>query len=161
MKFVFSILHMIPSNSYSENEKLQVHFHTKSFIIIVVEDDHDDTEFICDALKQVAPLALVQCFPNAIQASDYLKEFPADHTPALFILDYNLPITNGLELLKVIHGNPKFQAIPKVMYTHSDRLKDREQCMAAGATAYIKKSNSFDKIKDDVLQMISLCYRYN
>jgi len=146
---------------YPDKEPVLLHSSGRPYTILLVEDDLDDTEFIREAILQIVPAAVVVSFVSAVQLLNYLKEYDGRDPITLFVLDYNLPITNGLELLKTLHEDAAYRSVPKVIYSNSDRLKDKENCLAAGAVAYIKKSNSFEKIRTDAIQMLSICYPDN
>lgn len=91
--------------------------------LLVVEDDEDIGEFIAQALKHETPHAVLHV-PDAFQALEAVKTI----TPLLFILDYQLPDSNGLDLSDRLHAIEGLTTIPTLMISanHPPR-KDMQQ----------------------------------
>lgn len=58
---------------------------------------------------------------------------------ALVILDVNMPILNGLEMLVKIRANPKTQAIPVLMLTTEVHQSMIQRAREAGASGWMIK----------------------
>ena len=72
----------------------------------------------------------------------------AQHQPELVLLDINLPIMNGLEVLQMLHDEQP--GLPVIMVTSQSAMKTVLECMKLGAMAYILKHST----KDDALKML-------
>jgi len=94
--------------------------------ILLVEDNPDDVALMLHALKsnnmsndiviaEDGQQALTKLFGNV--------ENPIN--PALILLDLNLPIIRGLEVLKKVRDNEKTRLTPVVVMTSSLELSDR------------------------------------
>jgi DNA-binding response OmpR family regulator len=59
--------------------------------------------------------------------------------PDLIISDINMPVIDGLTLLKGFRSNKVTEKIPLVLLTGSDRLGDVEEGFTSGAQAYLVK----------------------
>jgi CheY-like chemotaxis protein len=77
--------------------------------------------------------------------------------PSLILLDLNLPIRNGLEVLAELKGDTKSRSIPIVVLTTSQAPNDIEQCYSLHANAYIVKPSDFDGFAD-VIKQIATCF---
>jgi CheY-like chemotaxis protein len=59
-------------------------------------------------------------------------------TPALILLDVNLPDMTGIEVCEKLKANPKTAQIPVIQVTGAWRSEEARRCgMASGANAYL------------------------
>jgi len=73
---------------------------------------------------------------NGVEALDALNANPkAD----LVIADWNMPVMDGLELLRNIRLNTVFGSVPVVMVTTEAEIQQMTLAMEAGATEYVMK----------------------
>ena len=79
--------------------------------ILLVEDDPEHRKLIPLLLKAL-PYQIV-AVKNAARALEFLET----ETPPLILLDVAMPGMNGLELLRVIRENPRFQATKVIVVT--------------------------------------------
>ena len=86
---------------------------------------------------------------------DLLQSFPDKELPSLIVLDYNMPLLNGLETLKVLELDNRFKKIPKIIYSSSAQNHIRNLCYSANAKAYITKGATMDEIKENIQEMLS------
>jgi len=73
----------------------------------------------------------------------------------LVMADWNMPVMDGLELLRQIRARPEFSAIPVVMVTTEAEADQMTTALAAGATEYIMKPFT-KEILADKLRMAGL-----
>jgi putative two-component system response regulator len=59
--------------------------------------------------------------------------------PDLVLLDLSMPGMNGFEVLRRMHGNPKFEHIPVIIVTAEDNITSEEKGLDLGAADYIRK----------------------
>jgi PAS domain S-box-containing protein len=123
--------------------------------ILIVEDDPDDQEIIARAFAEVAPEFTVTCLNDGKMLVDYLQSFPEIELPALIVIDYNMPLMNGLETLRVLELDHRFNLIPKIIYSSSSQNYIRNLCYSTNAKAYITKGVSMDEIKENIQEMVS------
>lgn len=126
------------------------HAHMVPLEILVVDDSEDDVLLLQESLHDVGSVSLVHAAHDGEQALAYLRrEAPyADaHRPALVLLDINMPRKNGFEVLAEIKGDPQLRAIPVVMLTTSSRDTDIRSAYEGGASSFITKPVSFDRLK--------------
>jgi len=79
-------------------------------ILLVVEDDEAISEFIAQVLQDQTPHAVL----DVSDASEALAAV-SSITPSLFILDYQLPDMNGLELSDHLHAIEGLETVPTLM----------------------------------------------
>ena len=77
---------------------------------------------------------------HGIEALNFLQETSVD----LIVLDYNMPVRNGIETLKAIRER---QIEGKVLlFTVSDNIKDVQDALALGVDGYLLKDMEPDEI---------------
>lgn len=125
-----------------------VRTHSLFLVNLLYAEDDDNDVFL---LKRVLPkvgLEAPRVVPNGQEAVAYLdgkKQFAdrAQHPlPDMALLDINMPFMSGLEVLAWARPQPRFAALPIVMFTSSSQEKDIATAYAAGATAYVLKPSS-------------------
>lgn len=87
-------------------------------IVLVVEDDADCRENICNTLKDGGYAAL-----EAVDGAHALQLLLADDTPEpmAIVLDLGLPIMSGPELLKVLKSYYRLSRIPVILTSAGPR----------------------------------------
>jgi PAS domain S-box-containing protein len=123
--------------------------------IFIVEDDPDDQEIIARAFGQMAPHYKITFFNDGKLLIDLLQSFPHNELPALIVLDYNMPLLNGLETLRVLELDNRFNKIPKIIYSSSSQNYIRNLCYSENAKAYITKGTTMDEIMGNIQEMLS------
>lgn len=101
--------------------------------ILVAEDEADVLALVSSNLKNAGF--------NVLQAEDGAKALEqARHAlPALIILDLMLPVLSGLEVCKLLKGDPATKSIPIIMLTAKAEEIDRIVGLELGADDYITK----------------------
>jgi two-component system, chemotaxis family, response regulator Rcp1 len=127
--------------------------------ILLVEDNPADVKITERALKESGvPVDLI-VVRDGQEAIDYLfrqgshAEEPNWRSPALILLDLNLPRMNGREVLERVRSSSTLCTVPVVVLTTSRRQEDVQQMYASGANTYIEKPQDFDRFVQ-VLQTI-------
>ena len=64
--------------------------------------------------------------------------------PDLILLDLGLPDGSGLDVLRTIRSVPELRTAPVVVLSCSDDETVMQQCMEAGANAFVVKSANYD-----------------
>jgi CheY-like chemotaxis protein len=62
-------------------------------------------------------------------------------------LDINMPQKTGIDCLKEIRADNRFNDVAIAIYSTSSSEKDMDDTFLHGANVYIHKPNSFDKLK--------------
>ncbi len=101
--------------------------------ILVIEDDPVIQELLAFNLKQ-SGYRLVQ----ALDAASAMKHINCA-LPDLILLDWMLPVSSGIELLRRLRANKRTCDIPIIMLTARIAERDREFGLDSGADDYITK----------------------
>lgn len=113
--------------------------------ILLVEDNPDD-QYLTRIAFQKAHLGNELVIMNdGVAALDYLfargahaGRNPAD-VPALVLLDLNMPMLSGFEVLEQIRANPVTASLPVVVLTSSAQDEDVLRSYRNGANSYVRK----------------------
>jgi len=115
-------------------------------IILLADDDLDDTEMFCEALVKVNKDIICHCAQNGKEALQILETL--DVKPDLIFLDLNMPVMNGWECLDVIKNDERYKEIPVIMISTSSHKKDMDMASNLGCTGYFVKPNNFNDFKN-------------
>lgn len=130
----------------------------KEPLILIAEDDDDDKEFLMIAFHKVTDRHKVHVAANGQEALEYLSGISDEkELPCLIVLDLNMPVLNGLQTLEALKDKPKFEKIPKVIFTTSDNDSDKVRCLSQGATDYIVKPSNMSEIQKSIQSMLGYC----
>jgi DNA-binding response OmpR family regulator len=119
--------------------------------ILIAEDDPDDRIFITEALKPIPNLRL-HFVENGNELLDYLHN--AQETPHLVLLDIEMPLMNGREVLQRFRSNG-YKTIPVICLTSFTNEKDRVFCMENGARGYVNKPSSFKEFSRELKAIVA------
>jgi CheY-like chemotaxis protein len=120
--------------------------------ILLVDDSEDDLFFMRTAFKRAEFTNPLQEVHNGEEALAYLKgegaysdrnEFP---TPAVMLLDLNMPQKNGFDVLEWVRTQPGFKRMLVIVLTASMRMEDVERAFDLGATSFLVKPNNLDAL---------------
>ncbi len=81
---------------------------------------------------------------NGLEALEILKH----HWVDLILADINMPLMNGLEMIRVLKKEDMFQNIPVVLITTEGSEKRLEEAYALGIKGYIQKPFHPEAIRD-------------
>jgi CheY-like chemotaxis protein len=112
--------------------------------ILLVEDNPDDEALTLRAFKRSNIRNEIHVVRDGAEALGYL--FPEDDatpSPALILLDLNLPKIGGLEVLRRMRADDRTALIPVVVLTSSKLEEDILDSYRNGANAYVRKPVKF------------------
>lgn len=72
----------------------------------------------------------------------------------MVITDLNMPIMNGLELIKSLRAKPEYKFMPIVFLTTESQPEKKEAAKAAGATGWIVKPFKPDQLLSVVKKVL-------
>jgi two-component system, chemotaxis family, chemotaxis protein CheY len=76
---------------------------------------------------------------NAMNGAVALDALGREPEIDLVLLDINMPVMNGLELLQRMKGEPAYRDIPVIVITTHGKEGDVQRCMALGASGCLTK----------------------
>jgi two-component system chemotaxis response regulator CheY len=101
---------------------------------LVVEDSPMMRQLLVFALARIKKLDVIE----AEDGVDGLRKLATNRFD-LIITDINMPIMDGLKLVKRIRTDEVHKDVPIIIITTEGSSEDRQRAMALGANAYITK----------------------
>lgn len=127
--------------------------------ILLVEDNLSDIELTKRAFQKSHVLNPIVVCEDGQEAIDYFtgsgrfEGRDLENTPAVVLLDINLPILNGHEVLKWIRTNTKTRRQLVVMLTSSKEEQDLAKSYDLGVNSYIRKPIDSDQFYECIRQL--------
>ncbi len=121
-------------------------------IILSVDDSAAVRHFIRNA-AEVLGYGFLDA-ENGKAALDVLKIHSKD--VSLILLDWNMPVLNGLDLLKTLKADPVLKDIPVVMVTSEVEKSKMISAIEAGAKNYITKPFTQEQIMQKILDSLGI-----
>jgi two-component system phosphate regulon response regulator PhoB len=109
-------------------------------LILVVEDDHEIREMVCQSLGQ-SDFSTIGC-PDIRDAKQGLKK----HIPDCLVVDWMLPDGSGIDLIRWIRKQEYYQHIPTLMLTARAEESDMLTGLESGADDYLTKPMSLREL---------------
>jgi two-component system, chemotaxis family, response regulator Rcp1 len=131
-------------------------FELKPANVLLVEDNKDDVELTLEALKDSKVRMEINVVSDGISAMAFLRrdgDYAHKHRPDLILLDLNLPLMDGREVLKEIREDPRLTDIPVVVLTTSDDEGDILKAYQLHANCYISKPVDFLQFTEIIKQI--------
>ena len=101
---------------------------------LVVEDRPPMRKMIVFALSRIKELSVTEA-DDGVDALRRLSGTKFD----IIITDINMPILDGLKLVKRLRADEAYQTVPIIIITTEGAAEDRQRALALGANAYITK----------------------
>lgn len=114
----------------------------KKLQILLVEDNEGDILLTTEALESMKIENEIKVVKTGKEAIDYMTKsgnYTKIELPDLVLLDINLPVKNGFEVLEEIKSNEKTKNIPVIMLTTSSSKTDQEVSNRLRADLFITK----------------------
>ena|SRR5688572_23695376 len=112
--------------------------------ILNVDDDEEDIEIFCDAVREIDSSIICLVAKSADEA---LKILNSDiDLPAYIFLDINMPKVDGNTCLMEIKKDRRLNRIPVIMYSTHTRKTDIETYKALNAGFLVKQNSFFELV---------------
>lgn len=115
-----------------------------SITFYVVEDDQTDFSYIDRAIHEIQPDLKIRRFLHGAALLTHLQSILPEEYPSLIMLDFFMPVLDGLKTLRQLKANENYQQIPVVMWSGSSRPEDISQAYRLGARAFHTKPVLFE-----------------
>ena len=118
---------------------------------LVCEDSPMMRQLIVYALARIKNLVVTEA-ENGVAG---LKKLAAERFD-LIITDINMPLMDGLKLVRRIRTDERYKDVPIIVITTEGTSEDRQRAMALGATAYISKPIQAPQVIATVKELLKL-----
>ncbi len=123
--------------------------------ILLVEDDPGHARLIEKNLRRSNITNEIVTLTDGQQAVDYLFAQGAyagrkRPSPLLVLLDLNMPVLDGYQVLERMKANEDTKRIPVVILTTTDDAREVERCYNLGCNVYITKPVDYDQFAEAI-----------
>jgi two-component system response regulator len=126
--------------------------------ILLVEDNPNDEMLAMHAFRKHNLAERVFVVRDGAEALEFLfctgafaeRRF---ENPRLILLDKNLPLVDGMEVLRQIRTEPRTHLVPVVMLTSSAEDRDIIESYQLGVNSYIVKPVNFERFSEVARQL--------
>jgi two-component system, chemotaxis family, chemotaxis protein CheY len=121
---------------------------------LVVEDSPTMRQLIVFALRRIRGLEVLE----ADDGVDALRKLAASKLD-IILTDINMPIMDGLKLVKRVRSDEALKGIPIIIITTEGAEEDRQRALALGANAYITKPIQAPQVIAKVKELLKITKR--
>ena len=123
--------------------------------ILLIEDDPGHARLIQKNLRRSNITNEITILTDGQQAIDYLFKQGGftdsqHHAPLLVLLDLNLPIFDGFQVLQRMKQDSRTKRIPVIMLTTTDDAREVARCYDLGCNVYITKPVNYDQFSEAI-----------
>ncbi|HQY62757.1 MAG: response regulator [Myxococcales bacterium] len=118
---------------------------------LVVEDSALMRQMLVLAIGRVPNVVVTE----ATDGLDALRKLAAERFD-IVVTDVNMPIMDGLKLVRRIRTDPHHKHVPILIVTTEGASEDRRRALELGATAYIVKPIQSAQVVDAVREHLGL-----
>jgi CheY-like chemotaxis protein len=119
--------------------------------ILNVDDDEEDIEIFCDAVREIDPSILCLVAKSADEALQILHS--DIELPEYIFLDINMPKVDGNACLMEIKRDRRLSGIPVIMYSTYSRKSDLDTYKALEA-GFLVKQNSYYELVEELRKVL-------
>jgi CheY-like chemotaxis protein len=109
--------------------------------ILLVDDDPDDLQLLKEAIRDVDANFNLEEAKDGQNALHFLQDGADDRLPCLIVLDINMPVLDGREMLAILKKDERLKKIPVVFFTTSSNPADMHYCRQFDVDLIIKPFN--------------------
>lgn len=117
--------------------------------ILIVDDVEANLRVLCRRLEDN------DYDLHAVDSGEKALQFIEENKPDLVLLDYMMPHMNGIDVLNIVRGEWKMDALPIIMLTARAEAEAVVSALEAGADDYISKPIDFDVLKARIENQLS------
>ena len=130
-------------------------------IILHVDDDPDDRFFVSSILHNIDPTITVLEAENGVKAIDVLRKARIKgELPALVIMDYNMPLMNGMDTYKEIRKHPEFASVPVVLLTTFNGKREDDYWNNEQVATFTKPA-TLNELTASIKKILSYCHPFS
>jgi len=124
----------------------------RKLTVLYVEDEENDVLLLEHAWREASIEHRLEVAKDGKEALNYLQRYSSLAVPgnlhgcSLLLLDLNLPLFSGFEILSLIRKEERFKRLVVLILTSSNQSHDIQLAYELGANAYLIKPSSLDAL---------------
>lgn len=126
--------------------------------ILLIEDNQGDVQILDIVLSELLSSHKLNVISNSPKAVEYINSIsnPGAELPDFIIIDYKLPKSTGLNILKQIKVHPLLNKCPVFIFTATEDDQLKSMAISMGAEDYLVKPLLLNDYIEAVKRMINL-----
>jgi two-component system response regulator len=135
--------------------------------ILLVEDNPNDAELATLAMRQARFSGQIVHVDDGVKAIDYLlgtgayRHRQGASLPRVVFLDLKLPRVDGIEVLRRVKAREELRAVPIVVLSSSQELRDVAACYQLGVNSFVVKPVNYDEYQAMISALVHFWTRLN
>ncbi len=128
----------------------------KEVHVLLVEDNEGDIVLTLDAFEESKIRTRISVVKNGAEALDFLYnrgDYLKEGRPDLILLDINIPVYNGHDVLKKIKEDASLKTIPVIMLTTSTNQNDINKAYENHSNSYVTKPIDMEDFLKTILKI--------
>jgi CheY-like chemotaxis protein len=117
---------------------------------ILVAEDREVSRELARVLLEHSGYAVLEA-TNGAEA----VELAQTKLPDLVLLDLQMPVKNGFEVLRELRSDKRFVSIPIVALTASAMMGDKDKALLEGFSAYLTKPLSISVVRRELARLLN------
>jgi two-component system chemotaxis response regulator CheY len=127
-----------------------------SLKVLVVDDMMSMRNIVKRALLEIG----YKDIHDALNGEDALEKLKSGGF-GLVLLDWNMPIMSGIELLRIIRADPALQTLPVLMITAEAKMDNIMEAVQTGVSDYLVKPFSGQALQEKLEKMFQKLSKEN
>jgi two-component system chemotaxis response regulator CheY len=127
-----------------------------SLKVLVVDDMMSMRNIVKRALLEIGYTDI----HDALNGEDALEKLKSGGF-GLVLLDWNMPIMSGIELLRIIRADPALQTLPVLMITAEAKMDNIMEAVQTGVSDYLVKPFSGQALQEKLEKMFQKLSKEN
>lgn len=115
----------------------------------VIDDNASDLLLAQEAIAECGPECRLSAWVSGVDALKAMNA-PGSALPDVVLLDVNMPVMTGFEVLSVMKRSERLRRIPVVMLSTSSSAEDLRHAYDLYASSYMVKSHDFAEFLSDI-----------
>lgn len=116
---------------------------------ILVAEDRDSSRELLRAMLEHSGYSVLEA-ANGADAVLLVRE----KSPDLVLLDLQMPIKDGFDVVRELRSEPRFQFLPIVALTASAMYGDKDRALKNGFTGYLTKPLSLSELRKELSRLL-------
>ncbi|MGC8464394.1 MAG: response regulator [Acidimicrobiales bacterium] len=115
---------------------------------LVIDDSSATRMILCKMLREIGFEV-----KSAVDGQDAIRCLEEGYLPEIMLVDWNMPVMDGYEFLKVVRNQEAYNDVPLMMVTTETEMDRVLAALEAGANEYVMKPFSKEVIIDKLAML--------
>jgi CheY-like chemotaxis protein len=130
----------------------------QSVTILLVEDDPGHARLIEKNMRRSSFTNDIVVVSDGQTALDFIRgegEYAGRKPPSplLILLDLNLPVLDGYQVLERLKSDKRTRRIPVIILTSTEDAREVERCYELGCNIYVTKPVSYEQFSEAIARI--------